>query len=467
MTAATYGTSYPPTLTRTPSPLYSNPCEHSKNPLLSDTSRIYYERIRDPNRITPLEADAYPKIPSVTNILMVPSDTYNATKTLVSSIKSKDSEGAQDAAATLIAVPVNIGSSVGTLLDYGVGLNILPHSLAFLLKPTYVFGLVLCIIGGIIDSFGLSRQISFSEEFDFKLLNNLKTLTENTSLVEGYKAFTSILSFIDGNREQIKQLYGKEDAQTLFNFLKGLKKELDERPHYRKLIFDEHHGQIQELAVVILEKNLLHLQEEYLQLNPDEVEKIANRIEKKYSDLPLEEQREKLFKQLDKTLNKKRKTLARRVRPWMVHEASDTTNAILMGLTSSVEENRDFAVKEGLNLMNDMRIQNIKKKIVHVIGIIALVVAAASLIALLVGAPYAVPLILMSIATIIATVRFLAFSGSLDVRGWHFSFKNILPDCIRKRFWDDLPLSNPEMLKRRKITPLTEIYDPPISSALR
>jgi len=459
-------TSFPPPTVRSSSFTPSDNCEHSNNLLLADASRIYQERIRDPKRITPLEADAFPKLPSVTNILSVPSDTYYATKTLINSIKNKDGEEAQDALASLIAVPVNIGSSVGTLLDYGVGLHFLPHTLSFLLKPTYIFGLILCVIEEIIDSFGLSRQISFSQKFDFKLLKNLKTLTENTSAAEGQEAFISILSFVKENRTQVQDLYGKEDAKALLEFFDSLKKEIDQRPHFSKFIFEQHQPQIKELARVILAKNILHLQEEYLQLNPDEVNKVLKRVERKYGDLPIEKQREKLLSRLEKDLNTKRKTLARRVRPWMVHEASDTAPSILMGLTSHLAENRDLAVKEGLELMNDMRIQNVKKKIVHIIGIVALVIAAASLIALLAGAPYAVPLVLVSIATIVATGRFLAFSGSLDVRGWNFSWKNTLPDFIRKRLWNDLPLSDPEMLKKRKITPLTEIYDPPNSSVL-
>ncbi|WP_420420818.1 hypothetical protein [Simkania sp.] len=460
-------TSYPPLIKRPSTPSHLHRPSDSKNSLLADASRIYQEKIRDPKRITPYENGAFPKLPSVTNIFSVPSDTYSATKSLIGSIKNRDGEGVQDSVISLIEVPIVIGSSVGSAFDYGIGLHIIPKTLSFLLKPAYVFSLLLCLIEGIVDSFGLARQKSFGDEFDFELLKNLKILTDNTSVADGQKAFEALAQYAKENSDMIQQLCGKEDTKKLLSFTDDLQKEIKKNPHFSKFIFAENQTQIRDLAKVVLAKNILHLQEEYLQLNPNEVEKIAQKVEKNYSDLPVEKQREKLIKQLDKELNKKRKSLSRRVRPWMVHEASDTAHSILMGLTSSVKKNQELAIDEGLKLMDDMRIQNVKKTLVHVIGIIAMVVAIASLIALLAGAPYAVPLVLITIATIIGAGRFAVFLGTLDVRGWDFSFKNLLPTFIRRRIWDDQLLCDPEMLSKRKVTPLTEIYDPPISSALR
>lgn len=456
----TYSPSYLPTYRAPNRALNSSPS------LFTDANKIYKEKIRDPKRIMPQEVDAYPKLPSVTNLFTALPDAYTATKSLIHSIKQSDSEGAQDASAALLAVPINVGSSVGTLLDYGVGLKILPHSFTALLTPTYILGLVLCTIQGMIDTLGLSRQVSFGNEFDFELLKNLKILSEKPDTTTGYKAFTKVLSILKKSKDGIEEVYGKEDSQALYKFLGDLKEALDERPHYRKFILEQFESEFKELTQVALSTNLLHLQEKYLQLNPSEVKKIAAHVEKKYHDRPVEKQREKLSQGLEKALNKKRKNLARRVRPWMVHEAVDTNHSILMGLTSENKDNKDLAIQEGLTLMNDMRLQNMKKKIVHVIGILAFVIAAASLITLLAGCPYVIPVILMTVATIVATGRFLAFASSLDTRGWDFSLKDTLPDFIRNRIYDDRSLNHPSMLSQRKVTPLTKIYDPPISSAL-
>lgn len=460
-------TSYPLFIKRPSTPPHLHRPTFSKNSLLADASRIYQEKIRDPKRITPHENGAFPKFPSVTNIFSVPSDTYSAGKSLISSIKNRDGEGVQDSVTSLIEIPVVIGSSVGSAFDYGIGLHLIPKTLSFLLTPAYIFSLLLCVIEGVVDSFGLARQVTFSQEFDFDLLKNLKTLTDNNSVAEGQKAFKSLIEYAKQNREMIEELCGKEDTKTLLSFIDTLENEVEKNPHFSKFIFANHQSQIRDLARVILAKNILHLQEEYLQLNPDEVEKIAKKVERQHGELPIEKQREKLVKQLDKELNKKRKTLARRVRPWMVHEASDTAHSILMGLTSCVKANQELAIDDGLKLMDDMRTQNNKKTLVHIIGIIAMVVAIVSVIALLAGAPYAVPLVLITLATIIGAGRFAVFSGTLDVRGWNFSFQNLLPTFIRRKIWDERLLCDPEMLSKRVVTPLTEIYDPPISSALR
>lgn len=436
----------------------------SKSSLLSEVSETYRKKIRDPKTTRILEPDAFPKIPALTNILYVPTDTYYATKSLIQSVRERDMEGAQDSVAALLAIPMNIGNSIGTFFDYGIGLHFLPASLSVLLKPTYIFGLVLCTIEGIIDSFGLHRQGKFSREFDFKLVKNLKILLDSPNAKDGYRAFMRVLTLVEEKRPLVEQLYGQEETEAFFGYLETLKAELDARPHFRALILKDHEPQIRELTQVILAKNLLHFQEEYLQLNPDEVKAIGQKVEKKYADLPVEKQREKLLIQMDTALNKKHRSLARRIRPWLAHEADDTTHAILMGLTSEKVENRDLAIKEGLSLMEEVRIQNLKKTIVHVIGILSFAIAAASLVALLAGAPYIVPVLLMTVGTVVGAGRFIMFAGSLDVRGWDFSLKDLVPDFIRKRIFGDLSLSHPKMLMQHKVTPLTEIYEPPISS---
>lgn len=435
--------------------------------LLINTYQVYQKKTYNPKKIIPLEAGAFPKFPSATNILSIPSDIYYSTKDLICSIKNYDKEGLQDAITSLLAVPVNFVSSIGTLLNYGLSLHWVPQSVSILLTPTYIFGIILCVIEGIIDSFGLSRQLKFSKEFDFGLFKHLKTAIDNPNILKESKALHGIVSWIQKNQKQCEVLHGKDTAEQMLHFFTNLRKKLQEEPNDQACISETHQKKIQTLARLILTNNLLHLQEQYLQLDSKEVEKITEDTIKKYGGKTIEQQKEKLCKYLDQSLHKKYKMLARRVRPWMVHEAAETTHSILMGLTSRNENHQKLAIQEGLNLMYDMHVQNEKKKLVHTIGITCLIIATTSLIALLAGAPYIIPIILVTVASIIGVARFLAFSGSLDIRGWHFSFKNTLPNWIQRKIWNRNSLNNPEMLRRRILTPLTQIYASPNSPALR
>lgn len=423
--------------------------------LEQDWYNTYTKKIDNSKEIIPLKEHAFPNIPGATNILSIPSEIYSSTNSLIASIKNRDHEGIQDALSFLIATPINLASSTGILLNYCMKFHWLSHSLSVLILPTYISGLILCLIEGIVDSFGLARQIKFNQKFDFNWLKHLKILTDNEKMMNKSHSLNATLSLIQKNLTLLETSYGKEKVKDFLNFFTDLKEECDARPYYQNIILDKHQNKIKEFARLILEKNILHFQEKYLRLNSEEIKQIK-RAEKD------EEKRKQL---LDQHLNKKYKMLARRVRPWMVHEATEKVPSILKALSSP--KYKDLALKEGLSLMHEMQIQNDKKTGIHIMGIICLLIASISLIALFIGAPYAVALILGIIASVVGTGRFLAFSGSLDVRGFNFSFKNILPDWLRRKIWSQPSLNDPENLQRRIITPLTEIYDSPNSSVLR
>ena len=95
---------------------------------------------------------------------------------------------------------------------------------------------------------------------------------------------------------------------------------------------------------------------------------------------------------------------------------------------------------------------------IHILGVIALVIAAASIITMAIGCPITIPYILIGVATTIALARFIAYKGSLDVRGWSFSPSRILPDCIRKNLYPEEDNELLEKIKRREIVQLNQRY---------
>lgn len=86
-----------------------------------------------------------------------------------------------------------------------------------------------------------------------------------------------------------------------------------------------------------------------------------------------------------------------------------------------------------------MHTQSKKKKLAHILGIIALVVAAASLIALAVTCPAAIPYILAGVAMTFALARAGVFAGTLESRGWTFEPKRFSLTGSEKEFSDPGP----------------------------
>ena len=203
-------------------------------------------------------------------------------------------------------------------------------------------------------------------------------------------------------------------------------------------------------------KDLKHLEEEFLQLNPEEVVKIHSKVLQKNQGKGLKELQEITIKKLREKLAIKKKNFARRVRPWMVSEASETVSPILSG----VVKNNSEAIKEGLRLADDIHSQSKKKKLAHILGIIALVFAAASLVTMCVTCPAFLPFLLVGIATTFALARAFVYSGSLESRGWTFEPKKCVPEFIRKRIWRETkPEIKQQKFRQKVVNPLDYEYE--------
>ena len=282
----------------------------------------------------------------------------------------------------------------------------------------YIFSLILCIIEGSFDAVGLSRSAEFSTLFDFKMLKNLALFRNAKDDKERYQALCSLLSLIKGKKSQWESVYGKEQ-------------------------------EIEELSSAILSKNLRDMQKRYLVLSKEGVEQVTKRVLEKESHRSPEEQKELLALRLKEALNNKYKKLARRVRPWMADEINEKIPSILKGLESASCEDRKLAINQGFELMETVRIQNRKKQIIHVIGIICMTLSIAYCIGMMVAAPPVALIVLGILITFVGLGRFLLFSGSLDTRGWHFSKKNLLPLFLQKRFFSQEIEDQSEALRKR------------------
>jgi len=418
-------------------------------------ANVFRHHVTDPDKIAPYEVAGFPNYPGSSNLLYLPIDIYYTLKSLGHSIDHGDTEEICDASARLLGVPANFVSAAGFLVGYGIGLGIIPASVVLLLPIAYGAGIALCIIEGAVDAWSLNRQHKFENQFDFDFLSNLRYMVSDFESSKSSEAIEEMAELVNKNPESLKQLYGEqfENVKNLFN---QMNEELEENPYDADLILKKYASPLEEIARLAVMKDLKHLEEEFLQLNPEEVVKIHSKVLQKNQEKSLEELQEITIKKLREELAIKKKRLARRVRPWMVSEASETVSPILSGVIKNDSE----AIKEGLRLADDIHSQSKKKKIAHILGIIALVFAAASLVTMCVTCPAFLPFLLVGIATTFALARVFVYSGSLDSRGWTFEPKKCVPEFIRKRIWEEpKPEIKQQKFRQKVVNPLDYEYE--------
>jgi len=430
----------------------------SKKDLHYGISRVFRRHVTDINKISPYESPAFSNYPGSSNLLYLPSDIYNSAKTLYRSIKDGDWEETQDASIRLVGAPANLLSAGGSIIEYGIGLHIIPatHILAGLASFTYIFGVVLCTVEGIVDFFSLRREMNFVAKFDLNLLTKMKKLLEDFNPIESPKALKEVTALFNENPQKFEELFGKRQIQQISELFNKIEREVEATPlHYRKVL-RKYAPAISEVTRHLMIDNLSKLQREYLELTPNEVRAQCEKTAKEFENtsVPMEKQLEHLEEQLQSALNVKKKELARRVRPWMVDEANQKTVPILKGLMN----NDPAALKEGLSFVKDIHIQTFKKTLVHVLGILALAIAAASIITLVVGCPVIIPYILIGIATAVGLLRMIAHTTTLDTRGWEIDLKALIPNFLKTKP-QEIEEENPyEKFRLNSSVPLNQSY---------
>lgn len=394
----------------------------------------------NPEQINPYEPGAVSNYPGGSNILYIPGDFYFTIKALVESVKHSDNEEIVDATTRLVGIPVNAVSATGIITGYGVGFGFISHIPWYLTPITMIMGIVLCIVEGLVDIVSLIRQNRFENKFDFELLSHLRNMVADIDPSKTAEAVKGITKLINNAPESLNRLLGKDRAELVKNLMNKIQSEIKAAPQLQTTIINHHMATLEEVARQLLVKNLLKMRNDYLQISGEEKSKIDERVKVKNPNKTPEEQRELINKELEITSMIKKKQLARRIRPWMVEEANKTINPLLQGIV----ENDSEAIHEGLRLSDDIHTQSKKKKIVHILGIIVLAFAAASLIAIMVTCPSFIPFFLAEVALTLSLVRAGIFSGRLDSRGWTFEPKRLVPAFLQKKIFSNPP-TTPEI----------------------
>ena len=402
--------------------------------------------------IIPYERNA---IPGVLNLFQLPVDIYVTIKAFIKSLQYGEGEELTDTITRLLGMPANIINTSGTIAGFGKAIGIIGNAPWYLAPITIIAGLVLCIIEGMIDIFSLQRQKLFKSNFHFSFLSQLRTVISDIDPQKTPNALKKIQQMIDNDLIKESSFLDKEKKKEISTFFQEINEEVENNQNNLKEILDNHRTKLQEIAIPFLTENLQKINDTYLLMNPSEITEIEKKIRNNHPNL-----QEKDFilckeKKIEQSLNIKHKKLSRRVCPWMVREAMQTIDPILAGIANK-ESN---AIDAGLGLIDDLHMQSKKKSLLHVLGIISLIFASASLIAMaILTSPY-IPYLLAVVAMTFSLSRSAISIASLKSRGWTFEAKKIIPLSIRRRIFSNLPAIIPQIQHSYKKIPHPKIHE--------
>ena len=407
--------------------------QDSKRDSIPNLSSIFREHVTITDNVTPYGYEGSPPSPGLLTLLTLPLDVIDTGAHFVKGVKKKDGEEIFDTTLRAITIPgVGYASSESILSFF------LDKMHAAIIGAT-ITGAIVCFLAAIYEAVLFVRQKLFERDFDLELLSKLNYLVGEDDPLNSTEAAFELAQYVEKNKASLEKIFGTEPMETIETLAKQLQKDLMANPYHVEQVLPKYQEALEELSRHLLIKNLATLQNKYLQVSSEEVKTIGERVSKKYSktNIPSDIIDKEIENGLIKELNKKKKALARRVRPWMVTEAGELVTPLLKDLVTKPQDST--AIKEGLKLMNDIRTQNKKKKIAHALAVIGLLMLAASFVLLLpVAHALAAAYVLMVIGTILATGRMVFFQGMSDLRGWDFNLKMLVPKTIREKIWDPI-----------------------------
>lgn len=185
----------------------------------------------------------------------------------------------------------------------------------------------------------------------------------------------------------------------------------------------------EEMDRVILE-NLNRLNQAYCD-DTSAVERIKN-LKFSYLDRVQKEERIRQYTYL--TCGAKDRSLIRRVHSRCAQKVHALVPQLLQEYTRIQPEDTAGWRARSCALLTDVKKQSYKKIVMHVLGLLAVAITIAGLIATLCGCPFAVPFTLLLIGGILSTGRVIISDGMMHTRGYTLDPYNLIPNWIKNLY---------------------------------
>ncbi len=367
------------------------------------------------------------KMPGLTNIFYAPYELYLGIKASYEAYKIGDKEGIFENGLRIIQAPLCFSNALLQLSWYaiygGIFLNIInaANFSAILQKVSPLsisiaaVGFAICAIEGALETVGLVRTVKFFKEnylFDTEELKNSLTIQDpRVRQVKFYACLQKILqSPLPAEiKNEIESLIARNgDAESDFFQLSA------------KIVENKYLMQLRKLHST------------YFQISSKKMLEIDQYVQNKLASESPEEQLERRDQIIQANFAMKKRELERRVHPWLANKIENSLPQILQDLESPEQAKRTEAKEKAALIFKNIKIQSQKKLLIHTIGLIAVLITVAGLIAGCLSCPFMIPFILLLLGGILACVRYNLHRGLMDSEGWDFSVSNCIPDIIKQ-----------------------------------
>jgi hypothetical protein len=369
----------------------------------------------------------YTSLPGITNLFYAPYEFFNSMKAIRDAEQIHDYEGLFENGLRAASTHFNFINSLAQLAWYALkgGIffkvisNTLKNPLLTLSIYTSVLGFIICFIEGVLAIHGLIRTKQFFLENYLPELESFKKILNISDPVRRRQTLSeSLENFLQQPQLPIKvkneiepflraKNYSNEE---FFNFSSNLLNQIEENVFLTKLH---------------------QLQQTYLQVSSEELNKIDTYVKNNYYKLSAAEQIEKKAIIVNANLKKKKNDLIRRVQPWLANEIEQTVPEMIQNLQSTDSVKRKGAKEKAAEIFDNIKIQSHKKFLIHSVSLAAVLMTIAGLILSCTAYPFFIPFIVLAIGFVLAITHYYLNQGLIDSKGWAFNIENCIPSRIK------------------------------------
>ncbi|MCX6990901.1 MAG: hypothetical protein NTX49_07570 [Chlamydiae bacterium] len=376
-------------------------------------------------------------LPGIFNLLTIPFDLIYTAASLLKAIYLGDREGEIDAKFRLSTLPLNALSSLSSLATtimqiQKILVQIGAQALNFGVSIPFIFaanvvGLFLSVIEIIVESVSIKRQVKFLSGLH---LNSLEKIEQFISEKDPRKK---------------KELLIKSCHNLCYSKNVPISKMLKETlaALEMKLLFSDQIDEgaillaqqaLTEASAMILQTDAESLDRKYMQLSPEENQRIKSILKKRYPcSSPVQLLMEKMLLKRE-WLAVKSNNLSRRVSPWCAKEMSSKLKPLLEQMKSEDPVIKKNACKQVKELLFTAKIQAKKHLYYHIVSLVVFAVYAISMIALISSCPPLIPAVMLGVIGTLSFASYILHAGTIEQKGWKFQASDCVPSLVKKGY---------------------------------
>jgi hypothetical protein len=398
-----------------------------------------------------------PILPGLSNVIGAPFAIKETCFALKTSIQIGNTSTRNAALVRIFSALLSFFQAIISFLQNVFSfLRILPTcGLLALALSCNITALVLCSTESLVEAYHLLKQLVFFKK-PFFIARKFLSLSSSKNQKDSLESYIAELK---NNRSKFEKFFEKKRMQTFLDDLETFKTNLDPSKPLR-----EASSEFQKMKRSVLQLHLDYFHKKYFTYSPNKQRKISElqreiSLLNKYKLSPLHKNipalqgifqkyqpknwtftrnRNLTLPELISFLTEKKKLLESHLSVARINLSKNLGSTLVQNLFDNYSRKAPSSTDpaQAEKLFHTLKIQTLKKALLHLIGLIAIILALAGFI-LLISNPAgaaSIPIILFAISTIIGFGRYFFEKSVLNEPGWHVGWKKSIPEFLLKIF---------------------------------